>query len=170
MLCPEEYRKEALRREIRKDIPLTAVVLSALIFLCVLALVMPEYIRSVFLVAAALFAIPLFIILDITVMTIWRKKKWAVSIGSIDEVFLVDEESCPATVAKIRYLSSDGRECIHEHQIQGWGDYEEGCEDKVKQMLAEDKKKYENKILPVFYNPENPVRCLVMTEDISEPQ
>ena len=67
-------------------------------------------------------------------------------------------------------ISSDGRECIHEHQIQGWGDYEEGCEDKVRQMLAEDKKKYENKILPVFYNPENPVRCLVMTEDISEPQ
>ncbi len=162
----DEYRRKVLRRTYKKDLRIFAVAVAVLALLLVLAVVLPPFMRFLFWILLILFLIPLVLMCDLCVMTFLRLKRWDVAIGSIDEVYLEDEDQTPTIIAKISYKTSDGKIFIHEHDIQCYGDYEEGCEDTVRNMIEEDKKKYENKQVPLFYCPSNPEHCLVMMEDL----
>ena len=161
-----EYRKTVLRRTCKKDLLMMAVTLAILILLFGLVVVLPEFPRYIIFIIFILYAIFFVIIWDISIMTMWRLKRWSITIGTIVEVFLEDEEQSPTSTAKISFLASDGKEYIHEQAIQCYGDYEEGCEEKVRNMIEEDKKQYENKQVHVFYHPSSPERCLVMMDDL----
>lgn len=167
----KEYRKSVLRRECKQDIAVIAVIAVLALIIALLWLVgslMPDPLHIILQILAFVFALPLAIALINSLMTIHRKKHWSLAMGTIAEVFLEDDDSTPTTTARIRYRTSDGREQTWEQTLSTYGDYEEGCEAKVEAMLEEDRKKYENRSVPVFYWPKRPDFCLVMMKDLIE--
>ena len=161
-----EYRKMVLRRTYKKVILLMAVTLVVLILLFGLVVILTGFHRFIIFSIFILYTIFFVVIWDMSIMMMWRQKRWSLTVGTIDEVLLKDEEQSPTSTAKISYLASDGKDYIHEKEIQCYGDYKEGCEEEVRIMIDEDKAKYENKQVHVFYHPLSPERCLVMMEDL----
>ena len=160
------YRKSVLRRECKRDITVTAVLALIVALLWAVGLHVPDPLRVILLILAIVFMLPLAIVLITSIMTIHRKKHWSLTTGTITEVILEDAESTPTTTARIHYRTSDGQEQVWEQTLNTYGDYEEGCEAKVESMLEEDRKKYENRNVPLFYWPKRPDFCLAMMEDL----
>ena len=146
----KEYRKSVLRRECKQDIAVIAVLALIIALLWLVGSIMPDPLHIILQILAFVFALPLAIALITSIMTIHRKKHWSLAKGTIAEVFLEDDDSTPTTTARIRYRTS------------------EGCEAKVEAMLDEDRKKYENRSVPLFYWPKRPDFCLVMMKDLIE--
>lgn len=88
----DEYRRKVLRRTYKKDLRIFAVTLCVFALLLVLAVVLPPFMRFLFWILLILFMIPLVLMCDLCVMTFRRLKRWDVAIGSIDEVYLEDED------------------------------------------------------------------------------
>ena len=146
----KEYRKSVLRRECKQDIAVIAVLAFIIALLWLVGSIMPDPLHIILQILAFVFALPLAIALITSIMTIHRKKHWSL------------------TTARIHYRTSDGQEQVWEQTLNTYGDYEEGCEAKVESMLEEDRKKYENRNVPLFYWPKRPDFGLVMMKDLIE--
>lgn len=161
----KEYRKKKLRIELKQDIAIVSVSVLFVVFLWILAFHVHSFLRTVLMIAAIIYVIPLVIFISISIMMLHRKKHWSITVGSIEEIILEREDAQPNTTARIRYTDTNGKEHISERELSTYGDDEEGNEEALRAMLEKDRNKYEGKQVPVYFWPAHPEQCLVMLED-----
>lgn len=91
--------------------------------------------------------------------------KWNLVEGIIEDVTLVNDFDQPYTEAHIIFTTKDNieHECLFT--IGHYGDYEEGIEPELENMLQNDKELFMKKKIPVFYSPKDVNRCMVYLED-----
>lgn len=91
--------------------------------------------------------------------------KWNLVEGSIEDVTLFNDFDQPCTEAHITFKANDNmeHECILT--IEHYGDYEEGIEPELENMLQKDKELFMKKKIPVFYSPKDVNRYMVYLED-----
>ena len=164
----DKYREKVLRRYRKKDIPILLVCVLILVFCWTLAFILPGVVRKVFLAVAVMYSIPALFIPYILFRSYYRVKKWDVSMGVVEEVFIEDMESAPIVFAMIRFEAFDGGIRRFKMVVESYGDYEEGCEEEVNQMLLNSKEKYEHGRVPVFYSRKDPSKWLAIPEDIEK--
>ena len=80
--------------------------------------------------------------------------KWNLVEGIIEDVTLVNI-----------FKTKDNMEHECRFTIGHYGDYEEGIEPELENMLQSDKKLFMKKKVPVFYSPKDVNRCIVYLED-----
>ena len=83
----------------------------------------------------------------------------------IEDVTLVNDFNQPYTEAHIIFKTKDNMEHECRFTIGHYGDYEEGIEPELENMLQSDKKLFMKKKVPVFYSPKDVNRCIVYLED-----
>ena len=91
--------------------------------------------------------------------------KWNLVEGIIEDVTLVNDFNQPYTEAHIIFKTKDNMEHECRFTIGHYGDYEEGIEPELENMLQSDKELFMKKKVPVFYSPEDVNRCIVYLED-----
>ena len=161
----KEYRKKKLRKELKTDIVVVGVLALIVAFCWILSFFVHPVLRFALRIAGIVFSLPLVISFLNAIISIHRKKHWAITVGSIVEVILEKEDSQPNTTVRIRYKDTNGEEHIYERDLSVYGDDEEGNEEALQKMLEEDREKYEEKCVPVYFDPKKPELCLVMLED-----
>ena len=62
-------------------------------------------------------------------------------------------------------ISKDNSNMERKKQTGHYGDYEEGIEPELENMLQSDKELFMKKKVPVFYSPKDVNRCIVYLED-----
>ena len=164
----DKYREKVLRRYRKKDIPILLVCVLILVLCWPLAFILPGVVRKVFLAVAVMYSIPALFILYILFRSYYRVKKWDVSMGYVEEVFTEDMEFAPIVFAMIRFEAFDGGIRRVKMVVESYGDYEEGCEEEVNQMLLNSKEKYEHGRVPVFYSWKNPDKWFSYLEDLDK--
>ena len=85
--------------------------------------------------------------------------------GIIEDVTLVNDFNQPYTEAHIIFKKKDNMEHECRFTIGHYGDYEEGIEPELENMLQSDKELFMKKKVPVFYSPKDVNRCIVYLED-----
>ena len=85
--------------------------------------------------------------------------------GIIEDVTLVNDFNQPYTEAHIIFKTKDNMEHECRFTIGHYGDYEEGIEPELENMLQSDKELFMKKKVPVFYSPKDVNRCIVYLED-----
>ena len=91
--------------------------------------------------------------------------KWNLVEGIIEDVTLVNDFNQPYTEAHIIFKTKDNMEHECRFMIGHYGDYEEGIEPELENMLQSDKELFMKKKVPVFYSPKDVNRCIVYLED-----
>lgn len=91
--------------------------------------------------------------------------KWNLVEGIIEDVTLVNDFNQPYTEAHIIFKTKDNMEHECCFTIGHYGDYEEGIEPELENMLQSDKELFMKKKVPVFYSPKDVNRCIVYLED-----
>ena len=91
--------------------------------------------------------------------------KWNLVEGIIEDVTLVNDFNQPYTEAHIIFKTKDNMEHECRFTIGHYGDYEEGIEPELENMLQSDKELFMKKKVPVFYSPKDVNRCIVYLED-----
>ncbi len=91
--------------------------------------------------------------------------KWNLVEGIIEDVTLYNNFDQPYTEAHIIFRTEDNieHECLLT--IGHYGDYEEGIEPELENMLQRDKNLFMKKKIPVFYFTKDVNRCMVYLED-----
>lgn len=91
--------------------------------------------------------------------------KWNLVEGIVEDVTLFNDFDQPYTEAHIIFKTKDNieHECLFT--IGHYGDYEEGIEPELENMLQSDKELFMKKKIPVFYSPKDVNRCMVYLED-----
>ena len=158
------YRKKLLGRPMRKII--WAFALIFLVGLCWFLIKLPFERVPLFVAAVAILAV-VAVCLVVSVVFYVRMRRWPIVTGVVDEVVLDDEDSQPTTVAKIRF-ATDGGEHVLEWGLSSFGDWYEGCEPDVAEMLAKDRERYEGCRVPVFCSPKNPDKSFPILRDIEK--
>ena len=79
--------------------------------------------------------------------------------------FFVNDFNQPYTEAHIIFKTKDNMEHECRFTIGHYGDYEEGIEPELENMLQSDKELFMKKKVPVFYSPKDVNRCIVYLED-----
>lgn len=95
----------------------------------------------------------------------FRIIKWNLVEGIIEDVTLFNDFDKPCIEAHITFKTKDHikHECLLT--IEHYGDYEEGIEPELENMLQEDKKLFMKKKIPVFYSAKDVNRYMVYLED-----
>lgn len=91
--------------------------------------------------------------------------KWNLVEGIIEDVTLVNDFNQPYTEAHIIFKTKDNMEHECRFIIGHYGDYEEGIEPELENMLQSDKELFMKKKVPVFYSPKDVNRSIVYLED-----
>lgn len=91
--------------------------------------------------------------------------KWNLVEGIIEDVTLVNDFNQPYTEAHIIFKTKDNMEHECRFMIGHYGDYEEGIEPELENMLQSDKELFMKKKVPVFYSLKDVNRCIVYLED-----
>lgn len=152
-MSEHEYKRKVLKRTFRRC--LIAVVIMAI----------PGIILGVFnrwlLLFTLLSFIPVLYLVDRVHMII----KWNLVIGIIEDVTLLNDHDQPCTEAHIIFLTKDKakHECVFT--IGHYGDYEEGIEPWLENMLQKDRELFLKKKIPIFYSPKDVNKCMAYLED-----
>lgn len=95
----------------------------------------------------------------------FRIIKWNLVEGIIEDVTLFNDFDQPCIEAHITFKTKDHikHECLLT--IEHYGDYEEGIEPELENMLQKDKELFMKKKIPVFYSPKDVKRYMVYLED-----
>ena len=148
-----KYKSKVLKRTCKRC--MIAVIITAI----------PGIIAGLFnrwLFLAALFAIiPIIYLVNRFSVII----KWNLVEGIIEDVTLVNDFNQPYTEAHIIFKTKDNMEHECRFTIGHYGDYEEGIEPELENMLQSDKELFMKKKVPVFYSPKDVNRCIVYLED-----
>lgn len=91
--------------------------------------------------------------------------KWNLVEGIIEDVTLHNDFDQPCTEAYIMFKTKDNAEHKCIFTIRHYGDYEEGIEPELEEMLQEDKELFMKKKVPVFYSPIDVNKCMVYLKD-----
>lgn len=91
--------------------------------------------------------------------------KWNLVEGIIEDVTLVNDFNQPYTEAHIIFKTKDNMEHECRFIIGHYGDYEEGIEPELENMLQSDKELFMKKKVLAFYSPKDVNRCIVYLED-----
>ena len=91
--------------------------------------------------------------------------KWNLVEGIIEDVTLVNDFNQPYTEAHIIFKTKDNMEHECCFTIGHYGDYEEGIEPELENMLQSDKELFMKKKVLAFYSPKDVNRCIVYLED-----
>ena len=161
----KEYRRKLLGRPMKKIIWAFSLVL--LVGLCWFLIKLPFENVPLFIAALAILAV-LAICLAVSITFYVRMRRWPIVTGEIDEVVLDAEDSQPTTVAKIRFTAADGGEHVLEWGISSFGDWYEGCEPDVDEMLKKDRERYEGGRVPVFCSPKKPEKSFPILRDVEK--
>lgn len=148
-----KYKSKLLKRTFKRC-------MIAVIIMAILGIIAGLFNSWLFLVA--LFAIiPIIYLVNRFLMII----KWNLVEGIIEDVTLVNDFDQPYTEAHIIFKTKDNieHECLFT--IGHYGDYEEGIEPELENMLQNDKELFMKKKIPVFYSPKDVNRCIVYLED-----
>ena len=148
-----KYKSKLLKRTFKRC-------MIAVIIMAILGIIAGLFNSWLFLVA--LFAIiPIIYLVNRFLMII----KWNLVEGIIEDVTLVNDFDQPCTEAHIIFKTKDNieHECLFT--IGHYGDYEEGIEPELENMLQNDKELFMKKKIPVFYSPKDVNRCMVYLED-----
>ena len=148
-----KYKSKVLKRTFKRC-------MIAVIIMAILGIIAGLFNSWLFLVA--LFAIiPISYLVNRFLMII----KWNLVEGIIEDVTLVNDFDQPYTEAHIIFKTKDNieHECLFT--IGHYGDYEEGIEPELENMLQNDKELFMKKKIPVFYSPKDVNRCIVYLED-----
>ena len=148
-----KYKSKVLKRTFKRC-------MIAVIIMAILGIIAGLFNSWLFLVA--LFAIiPIIYLVNRFLMII----KWNLVEGIIEDVTLVNDFDQPCTEAHIIFKTKDNieHECLFT--IGHYGDYEEGIEPELENMLQNDKELFMKKKIPVFYSPKDVNRCMVYLED-----
>lgn len=97
--------------------------------------------------------------------SVFRDYKMESGRGIIEDVTLVNDFNQPYTEAHIIFKTKDNMEHECRFTIGHYGDYEEGIEPELENMLQSDKELFMKKKVPVFYSPKDVNRCIVYLED-----
>ena len=148
-----KYKSKVLKRTFKRC-------MIAVVIMAILGIIAGFFNSWLFLVA--LFAIiPIIYLVNRFLMII----KWNLVEGIIEDVTLVNDFDQPYTEAHIIFKTKDNieHECLFT--IGHYGDYEEGIEPELENMLQNDKELFMKKKIPVFYSPKDVNRCMVYLED-----
>ena len=149
----QEYKSKVLKRTFKRCI-IAAIILAV-----------PGVIAGFFnkwLLLLALFAlVPIIYLANRYYIII----KWYLTEGIIEDVTLYNDFIQPCTQAHIIFKTRDNTEHEYLYTIGHYGDYEEGIEPELENMLQSDKETYMKKKIPVFYSPKDVSRCIVYLED-----
>ena len=91
--------------------------------------------------------------------------KWNLVEGIIEDVTLVNDFNQPYTEVHIIFKTKDNMEHECCFTIGHYGDYEEGIEPELENMLQSDKELFMKKKVLAFYSPKDVNRCIVYLED-----
>ncbi len=148
-----EYKCKVLKRTIKRCI------------IAVIIMAIPGIIIGIFnrwLLLFVIFAIiPIIYLADKFFMII----KWNLVEGIIEDVTLLNDFDQPCTEAHIMFKTKDNDEHECVFTIGHYGDYEEGIEPELKNMLQKDKELFIKKEVPVFYSSKDVNKCMVYLED-----
>ena len=95
----------------------------------------------------------------------WMILTWPMAQGEITNVSLDNDEDAPCTGAEIVYHDKDGAEHACYQTISHYGDYEEGCEPLLQEMLQKDTENYLGRKVHVFYHRKKPDKVITYLED-----
>ena len=148
-----KYKSKLLKRTFKRC-------MIAVIIMAILGIIAGLFNSWLFLVA--LFAIiPIIYLVNRFLKII----KWNLVEGIIEDVTLVNDFDQPYTEAHIIFKTKDNIEHECFFTIGHYGDYEEGIEPELENMLQNDKELFMKKKIPVFYSPKDVNRCIVYLED-----
>ena len=99
----------------------------------------------------------------------WKLLTWKLTIGTVTDVTLDHAEDDPCTGADVLYEDEEGREHKGYFTISHYGDYEEGCEPFLKEMLRKDTEGFKGRKIRVFYNRRHPEKMISYTDDSLDP-
>ncbi|MBQ6660031.1 MAG: DUF3592 domain-containing protein [Lachnospiraceae bacterium] len=162
-----EYRKMVFRRSIRYDIVLLLVLIAAVGGTWLVASVV-SFLKTFFVVLAILFSVLFVGFVALLINYHIKVRTWPIAAGTVEEVYLDDPSGQPTSSARVRYEDKDGNEYVREWGVSSYGDWEDGCEQKVAEMLQADRDRFEGAGGPVFYSSKNPDKCLIMLEDFTK--
>lgn len=161
----KQIRKRLFRRDLKKELLLMLVSIGGLVLLWWLVYALPGSVRRAMTAAATIFSIPLLIMLYMCISWLIRVRRWPLTEGTVEEVFLDDKSPLPMVFARVTYDVDDGSRQQLQIVLSAYGDYEDGCEPKLQKMLSENKEKYENTKIPVFYSPADPKKGIVVLQE-----
>ena len=139
--------------------------IGGLVLLWCLVYALPGSVRRAMTAFATIFSIPLLIMLYMCISWLIRVRRWPLTEGTVEEVFLDDKSPLPMVFARVTYDVDDGSRQQLQIVLSAYGDYEDGCEPKLQKMLSENKEKYENTTIPVFYSPADPKKGIVVLQE-----
>ncbi len=152
-MSEHEYKHKVLKRTFRR----------CLIVVVIIAI--PGIILGIFnrwlLLFTLLSFIPVLYLADRVLMLI----KWNFVIGIIEDVTLLNDYDQPCTEAHIIFLTKDKAEHECVFTIRHYGDYEEGIEPWLENMLQKDRELFLKKKVPIFYSPKDVNKCMAYLED-----
>ena len=151
----KEFRRDLLKRDLKKDAALLLVSFLSVAAVWALALLVPQFLRRQFTAVAVIVSVPLVAIILISISWFIRVFTWDVAEGTVEEVVLSGDDPSPFVFGKVRYKDKSSREHVLEVVLSSYGDYEEGCEEELERMLAECKGKYGGITLHVLYSPKD---------------
>lgn len=161
----KQIRKRLFRRDLKKELLLMLVSIGGLVLLWCLVYALPGSVRRAMTAFATIFSIPLLIMLYMCISWLIRVRRWPLTEGTVEEVFLDDKSPLPMVFARVTYDVDDGSRQQLQIVLSAYGDYEDGCEPKLQKMLSENKEKYENTTIPVFYSPADPKKGIVVLQE-----
>lgn len=91
--------------------------------------------------------------------------KWNIVEGIIEDVTLLNDFDQPCTEAHITFQTEDNAEHECVFTIGYYGDFEEGIEPELENMLQKDRELFLHKKVPVFYSTKDANKCMVYLED-----
>lgn len=148
-----KYKNKVLKRTFKRC-------MITVIIIAISGIIAGLFYRWLFLVALFAF-IPIIYLVNRVFIII----KWNLVEGIIEDVTLTNDYDQPYTEAHIIFKTKDNieHECLFT--IGHYGDYEEGIEPELDNMLQNDKELFIKKKIPVFYSPKDVNRCMVYLED-----
>lgn len=150
----QEYRKKVLKRTFKR----------CLITMVIMAI--PGIVMSIINRWLILFVLISIIPIIYLIKQFIKITKWDLSDGTIEDVTLYNDFDQPCTEAHINFMTEDNvnHECVFT--IGHYGDYEEGIEPELENMLHKDREQFMKKQVPVFYDPCDINNCMVYLEDV----
>lgn len=148
-----KYKRKVLNRTLKRCL------------ITVVLLAIPGIICGIFNRWLFLFSLPAAIPIIYLINKCFMIVRWNLSEGIIEDVTLHNDFDQPYTEAHIFFKANDDakHECIVP--VGHYGDYEEGIEPELENMLQKDREAFMKKTVPVFYSPKDVNKYMVYLED-----